>query len=267
MAVLVCFVAPAHGQSGPVGGAVASSTELTLLSFNVMANDLNLRVDGLAAWIAALKPDVACLQEMHTAANFNRMNQRLSALGWPMDSRQALEYMGVFSRWPIRDYQTFPDGYDRRIQTFVIDHPVAGPLRFFQIHPYPGYACVVVPELLKAAARFSEPRFLLGDFNLEPAGGCFPSLLVDHTRACTEESDVRCANTVNRPVWCQYNPSYCTGGQTFPDAAIDHILYQPTNYVRLVEAYADHDMKSSDHFPVVARFALTPFPKATVHIK
>lgn len=269
--VLITLIATAHAdaEEATVESATPAvpSATLTLLSFNVLANDLDQRVDAVAAWIAELKPDIACIQELHTVPNYQRLRQQLEANGYPMDSRQAIEYMGVFSRYPIRDYNdSRSDGYDRRIQTFVVDHPVAGPLRFFQIHPYPGYACTVVPRLLEAAAEYPEPHFFLGDFNLTPDGECFPPILNDHIRACTEEASPSCANTVNREVWCHYNPEACEG-QTFGDAAIDHIFMQKGAPFELLEAWSDKDMNLSDHFPVIARYVHTPKPDVTIQTR
>lgn len=254
---LLMTAAAAPGQVDSATSTVGAATTLTLLSYNVLANDLEQRVDAYAAWIAEQKPDIACIQELYTEPNYERMKEQLAANGWPMDSRQAIRYMGVFSRLPIHDYEEHPDGYDRKVQTFVIDHPVAGPTRIFQIHPYPGHACTVVPQLLKVASQYSEPHFFLGDFNLEARGECFPPIIEGHEQACTPEADPSCANTVNREVWCRYNPQACEG-RTFGDAAIDHIFRQKTAPWRLEKAWCDHDMKLSDHFPVLARYVYQP---------
>lgn len=256
---LMAAAAPARQVAG-----FPASASLTLLSFNVMANDLDVRVDDLAAYIADLRPDIACLQEMHRVENFERMRRRLAELGWPMEARQAIGYMGVFSRYPIRDYQELPDGHERRIQTFVVDYPVRDGFRAYQVHPVPGHGCTVVATLLALTEQHREARFLLGDFNLTPETDCLLPLLAGHIRACTVAQNPACANTVNRPVWCHYNPSYCQPGQVFPDAAIDHILFQSHTPWQLFEAWCDHQMTLSDHFPVIARFVydarLAPAP-------
>ncbi|MBD3362488.1 hypothetical protein GF362_02105 [Candidatus Dojkabacteria bacterium] len=227
--------------------------EITLMSFNVLYKKLEQRMNEITDYIASKQPDFICMQEIYTNNNYKTLKKQLKEKGWEMNSKQELDYMAIFSRYPIEDYQTYSDAQDRRIMTFQVTLPSGHIVRLFNIHPNTKNPCKSNLELLKIQKNYeNNNKFLLGDFNMSEKASCYTNFLTNFYEACNPVLADQCTDSVNDEVWHKLS-----GGKGENSTTIDHIFVSKNSEWKVVEAYIDHNMKSSDHFPVIAKMEYT----------
>ena len=139
-----------------------------------------------------------------------------------------------------------------------------GDVRVLNYHPLPQYACTSLNTpggLLDAVSAYAdEMTVLLGDFNLQVSGSCYPSLVANHDNACERYTsnpavDASCQDSVDNAITGTAEP----GGYS----AIDHVLLRRGAAGTFSRPFAidwvkaDHDANAalvvSDHLPVTAR--------------
>lgn len=260
MAAALCLFGAGCVQNGPEDRALARDATgrtarptLRLMTFNVMHEDLQPRLGEIAGYIAGKDPDVVVIQEMHQ--QFHAFLPEIQATGYPAFFHTEMDYWVFLSRTPIEDFEKFPDGVERWIHTFRTTLASGQRIRILHLHPHPRQPCEPARALLEVAARYEEDEtFLTGDFNLSRTGSCYPEILeAGYLNACDPQIEPSCRGTVNYDVWCRYHD--CPDGpQAKPAAAIDHIFHRRDSAWRLVRAYADHRIRTSDHYPVVAEY-------------
>jgi len=269
---VAAFLVNYGGQFIPRDATVrAAQAELTLLTFNVMAQRDNF--DAITALIREADADIVVLQEIsQTAAE---ALPRLLADTYPHADFHARANptagMGLLSRYPIQSAEYWrpvelvpqPLGYQRA--TIILDGP---PLTLYNAHPsHPGmvpgaffdptYRGIEIRDLLSRAADATGSVILAGDFNL-------PDLTDDYAAITARYQDA-------------YKEAGWGLGWTFPDATggpppqlarlpvgqlvpifpvlrLDYVFYRGD--LRATAAEVWPTSAGSDHRPVRVRFAL-----------
>jgi len=269
------------------------SSELRIVTWNV--NSVRKRLGGLRDCVAALRPDILCLQELKAQDSALPLED-LKALGLPHAAWRAMKgYNGVMtlSRWPISADSAPPLGGkdDARTLEVIIDAPAIGPLAVNVIYlPAGGDA----PDSeandkfahklrfladLKAWAEGidpNQPRILVGDLNVAPLESdvwSHKQLLnvVSHTPVETEALVAAqtaggfvdaCRVTTPAPTklfsWWSYRARDWAASDR--GRRLDHIWLSPSVSDRLTQADVLKDARGwaepSDHAPVWASLKL-----------
>lgn len=161
------------------------SSELRIVTWNV--NSVRKRLGGLRECVAALRPDILCLQELKAQDSALPLDD-LRALGLPHAAWRAMKgYNGVMalSRWPIigESAPALGGKDDARALEVMIDAPSIGRLAVDVIYlpaggdvpdadanPKFGHKLAFLSDLAAWAARLDPdtPRALVGDLNVAP---------------------------------------------------------------------------------------------------
>ncbi|MEM7525970.1 MAG: exodeoxyribonuclease III [Pseudomonadota bacterium] len=162
------------------------TNHLRVATWNV--NSVRKRLDGLRELVAALAPDILCLQELK--ANDDALPwDALSSLGLPHAAWRAMKgYNGVMilSRWPIAEGETprFGGRDDARVVDAIVDAPgydgglavdsvyvpAGGDVPDAAANPKFDHKLGFLADMAAWAAGIDQnrPRVLVGDLNVAP---------------------------------------------------------------------------------------------------
>lgn len=254
---------------------------MRIATWNV--NSVRQRLDHLLSWLAACKPDVACLQEIKCVDEaFPR--EPIEALGYNVVTHGQKTFNGValLSRYPFEETRPMLPGDDGDTHARFLEGLVAhdhGMIRVACLYlpngnpvgsekyPYKLNWMSRLAEYSRERLKEEEPLVLAGDFNVIPTSSDvydpqawmgdalflpqtrdrFQALinlgLTDAVRAVTDEA--------GRYTFWDYQ------GGAWPKnkgIRIDHLLLSPQASDRLVSAGIDRHVrgweKASDHVPV-----------------
>ena len=234
-------------RARPTTSSADDDARLRLFSANVLY--VNTYLDGIAAELRDVDPDVVVLQEL-TAPALAALEGAGSLEGFPhrwLNPRP--DHMGtaILSRLRLEDAETWTSagGQMARATVIVGEHR----LRLYNVHtraPFgPGGQAIWNTQLAALADVVRSepgPLVLVGDFNAACGHGPFRRLL---------DAGVREAHTVRRRWWVTTWPS---DRRLVPALArIDHVLASP--HVAVLEVGEGAGV-GSDHRPVFADLAV-----------
>jgi len=263
------------------------SSTFTVATWNV--NSIRQRIGHLVAWLAEVRPDVVCLQELKSLdETFPR--EEIEALGYAVETQGQKTFNGValLSKWPLEDVRRGLPGDETDEQARYIEAVVPVGAVAFRVasiylpngNPAPGekyaYKLRWMERLRVHAAAllaFEEPLVLAGDYNViphaedckNPAAWAADALFLPESRAAFQKLKALGLTDALRAV------SDSPGLYTFWDyqagawqrdngIRIDHLMLSPQAADRLVETAIDRGErgrdKPSDHVPVRGVFRL-----------
>ena len=260
---------------------------MRIATWNV--NSIKQRMDSAAAWLAARRPDIVCLQETKCVDDgFPR--EPFEALGYnvAVHGQKGFNGVAILSRLPFDEVTARLPGDDDDVQARFLEAVVStssGVLRVASIYlpngnppdsdKYP-YKIKWMERLIDYARQrigLEEPLVMAGDYNVIPAAvdarhpaawqgdalflpqtrARFRALanlgMTDAIRAGSDSSDLYTFWDYQAGAWQKNN-----------GIRIDHVLLSPQATDRLVGAAIDRHVraweKPSDHVPVVVDLAI-----------
>jgi exodeoxyribonuclease-3 len=247
-------------------------------------NGVRARIEGAAAWVKDVQPDVLCLQEIKSEdASFPR--EPFEDLGYniALHGQKGFNGVAILSKLPLEDVSTGLAGDDADAHSRFIEAVVSVPsaaLRVVSLYLPNGnpvgtdkfdYKLAWMARLEAAARRrlADEEAFVLaGDFNVipEPDDARFPdnwrsdALFQPETRAAYRKLLNLGLTDAFRA--CEAGPDHYTfwdyqagSWQKNNGIRIDHVLLSPQAADRLTAASIDKRTrgweKPSDHVPVI----------------
>ena len=249
---------------------------MRIASFNI--NGTNARLPRLLEWLAAFKPDVACLQEIKTVSE-NFPVDMLKEAGYHclVLGQKGFNGVAILSREPAPETQRDLPGDENDEQSRYLEADVAG-VRVASIYlpngnPQPGpkfeYKLAWMARLRAHAATLlgnSQPVVLAGDYNVVPNDDDIWSpmaltgdaLMQPESRAAYRSLmwdgwlDAIRAIHPRGGIWSYWD--YQAGAwQRDHGFRIDHLLLSPPAAERLVDAGIDKAVRgaerASDHAP------------------
>jgi exodeoxyribonuclease-3 len=247
-------------------------------------NGVRARIEGAAAWVKDVQPDILCLQEIKSEeASFPRepfedLGYNVAVLG-----QKGFNGVAILSKLPLEDVSTGVAGDDADAHSRFIEAVVSvpsGALRVVSLYLPNGnpigsekfdYKLAWMARLEASTRRrlADEEAFVLaGDFNVipEPIDACYPdnwrgdALFQPETRAAYRKLLNLGLTDAFRA--CEAGPDHYTfwdyqagSWQKNNGIRIDHMLLSPQAADRLISASIDKRTrgweKPSDHVPVI----------------
>ena len=249
---------------------------MRIATFNV--NDVNRRLSNLLAWLAATRPDVACLQELKCAARdfpAAALSQAGYGAVWHGESRW--NGVAILARGadPVPTRRYLPgDDADRQARYIeaAVRGLLIGCLYLPNGNPQPGpkftYKLAWLDRLLVHAATLRAagvPAVLAGDYNVVPTDADVASPRSWRKNALLQPAPRAAFKRLLAQGWTDALPRHAaprtwtfwdTKSNAFARDAgmrIDHLLLSPDLVPRLTGAGVDRDERgrpgASDHAP------------------
>lgn len=252
---------------------------LRVMTYNVL-NGAAGRESLLLEVLRAVGPDIVVLQEVFDAACVGRLAEALQ-MRYFFARGNTKYHLALLSRWPIvasHSHHTFPP-IQQTVLEATIEHPSGLRLDVFGVHPVPLPGVLLelwrlweIKVVLRLARkRAASPCVILGDFNAS-APGDKPQIhrmrALDRTLILLQGRRIyrfavrAMLNAGMTDCFRELHPDAdgFTYGPPNPIGRIDYVFANGVMKERLKACFVVRDPpavdRASDHYPVVAEFAL-----------
>jgi vancomycin resistance protein VanJ len=242
---LLAFIITYASLVIPVSKPIAGATQFTLLTYNVMAQ--NLEWSRMEDVMRAVDADIVLVQELILEAA-EYLEPALADL-YPYSALHTDVEQGVFSRYPLLEdthWRSYHGNYQRVVFEVEGERVV-----LYNVHPYPPFWWsrnrldprlhrAEIDDLLSRAAQETDAVILAGDFNMSDQSEDYALVHASYDDAF-------------RVVGIGFG---LTIPANFPTARADYVFYNSA--IAPVDAVLWSDVGNSDHVPVWVQLSFAP---------